>query len=45
MQPGDVTKTFADVSRAHTELGYLPQTSIEQGIDRYVTWYRQQSQP
>lgn len=39
-QPGDVRQTFADTSRAVTELGYSPSTSFEDGIDRYVAWYR-----
>ncbi len=41
-QPGDVTRTFADVSRARTELGYAPQVSMREGIARFVSWYRDQ---
>jgi UDP-glucuronate 4-epimerase len=40
MQPGDVRATFADVSLARRELGYAPTTSLEEGISRYVAWYR-----
>lgn len=39
-QPGDVRQTFADTSRATAELGYSPGTTFEEGIDRYVAWYR-----
>jgi UDP-glucuronate 4-epimerase len=39
-QPGDVPKTYADVSRARSVLGYNPQTQIEEGIGKFVTWYR-----
>ncbi len=40
MQPGDVTKTWADVSELITELGYQPQTSVKTGIQEFVNWYR-----
>lgn len=37
-QPGDVPRTFADVSRARAELGYDPSTRISDGIPRFVRW-------
>lgn len=40
MQAGDVERTFADVARAQAELGYKPQVSIREGIQRFVDWYR-----
>lgn len=40
MQPGDVLRTFADVSRACAELGYEPRTPIEVGLERFVAWLR-----
>jgi UDP-glucuronate 4-epimerase len=40
MQPGDVPQTFADVSKARRLLGYQPQTQIEEGIRRFVEWFR-----
>ncbi len=40
MQPGDVDRTFADISRARKILGYDPQTSFQEGIRRFVAWYR-----
>ena len=39
-QPGDVRQTYADISRAAAELGYGPSTPIEEGLSRYVAWYR-----
>jgi UDP-glucuronate 4-epimerase len=40
LQPGDVTQTFADVSKAHRLLGYDPATQIEEGIEKFVEWFR-----
>ena len=40
-QPGDVPQTFADVSKARRLLGYKPQTQIEEGIGKFVEWFRQ----
>lgn len=39
-QPGDVRVTYADVSKAHACLGYSPKVSFEEGIRRFVAWYR-----
>lgn len=39
-QPGDVRKTFADIRTARERLGYLPAVPIEEGIGRFVEWYR-----
>jgi UDP-glucuronate 4-epimerase len=39
-QPGDVPRTFADVTRAKAELGYDPRVDLEQGLSRFVAWYR-----
>lgn len=41
-QPGDVQRTFADVGRARELIGYDPQTSMEEGIRRFVEWLRAQ---
>jgi UDP-glucuronate 4-epimerase len=43
-QPGDVPRTNADVSRARAELGYDPHTSVEEGVRRFVEWFRLQKQ-
>lgn len=40
MPPGDVPRTCADISRAQRLLGYDPQTSFEEGLARFVDWYR-----
>jgi UDP-glucuronate 4-epimerase len=40
LQPGDVPQTFADVTKARRLLGYNPQTQIEDGIHRFVEWFR-----
>lgn len=39
-QPGDVPITFADISKARRLLGYDPQTKIEQGIPKFVDWFK-----
>jgi UDP-glucuronate 4-epimerase len=40
MQPGDVPGTFADVDDLVQDVGFKPRTSIEEGIARFVEWYR-----
>lgn len=40
MQPGDVKETFADVEAARRDLGFEPKVAIEQGVPRFVEWYR-----
>jgi UDP-glucuronate 4-epimerase len=40
LQPGDVPQTFADIRKARSLLGYNPQTQIEDGIKRFVEWFR-----
>ncbi|HQZ01304.1 MAG TPA: protein CapI, partial [Thauera sp.] len=40
MQPGDVPDTFADVTELTRDTGYTPATSVEDGIARFVDWYR-----
>lgn len=40
MQPGDVPVTFADISKARRLLGYSPVTKIEDGIPKFVEWFR-----
>lgn len=39
-QPGDVERTFADVSRARAELGYEPRTDLNEGLAAFVQWLR-----
>jgi UDP-glucuronate 4-epimerase len=40
IQPGDVTETRADVLDLMRDVGFRPSTSIEEGIRRFVAWYR-----
>ena len=40
MQPGDVTATYADVSRLNALTGYAPKVKLEEGIPKFVDWYR-----
>src|SRR2546426_2095547 len=39
-QPGDAPQTFADITTARRLLGYNPQTQIEEGIKKFVEWFR-----
>lgn len=41
MQPGDVEATFADVDDLIRDVGFAPKTSIEEGLSRFVDWYRE----
>lgn len=40
MQPGDVRDTFADIGAIQSDLGFEPLTAIEEGVPRFVQWYR-----
>lgn len=40
MQPGDVERTYADISKAKELLGYEPKTSFEKGIANFAEWYK-----
>ena len=40
MQPGDVPATRADVSDLARDIGYQPRTTVEEGVARFVQWYR-----
>jgi UDP-glucuronate 4-epimerase len=44
LQPGDVERTYADVTRARQLLGYAPTTKVEEGIPRFVEWFLAQPQ-
>lgn len=41
MQPGDVKATVATVDRIRDKVGFTPTTTIEDGIPRFVEWYRE----
>ena len=40
MQPGDVHDTFADISALAADTGFTPRVTIDEGIPRFVNWYR-----
>lgn len=40
LQPGDVRTTFADITRARERLGYEPKVEFEEGVRRFVEWFR-----
>jgi UDP-glucuronate 4-epimerase len=40
-QPGDVSKTFADISKAKQLLGYNPQTILKDGLKKFYDWFLQ----
>jgi UDP-glucuronate 4-epimerase len=41
IQPGDVPATYADVDDLISHVGFKPETSIEEGVKRFVEWYRE----
>ena len=40
LQPGDVSRTYADISKAKAEIGYHPGYEFEAGIEEFIAWYR-----
>lgn len=40
MQPGDVPRTYADIDAIARDLGYAPTTSVDEGVPRFVAWFR-----
>ncbi len=40
MQPGDVRASLADISKAQKMLGFVPKTTIKEGVPKFVEWYR-----
>jgi UDP-glucuronate 4-epimerase len=40
MQPGDVKETYADIEASQRDLGFEPATSIEEGLPKFVDWFR-----
>lgn len=41
MQPGDVHETYADIDAIQRDVGYVPMTSIDVGIPRFVSWFKE----
>jgi UDP-glucuronate 4-epimerase len=44
LQDGDVKDTFADISEAQADFGFHPETTIEEGIPRFIQWFKQYHQ-
>jgi len=44
MQPGDVERTYADTARLEETVGYKPEMEIEEGIARFVEWYKKRNE-
>ena len=40
MQPGDVPETCADVAALEAAVGFKPKTPIEEGVRRFIAWFR-----
>ena len=41
MQPGDVQSTYADVTGLINDMDYKPDTALEEGVEKFVAWYRE----
>ncbi|NTU93636.1 MAG: NAD-dependent epimerase [Chlorobiaceae bacterium] len=41
IQPGDVPSTYADVSDLVRDMGYKPATPVQEGVNRFIAWYRE----
>ena len=41
MQPGDVDRTYADITKAKKLIGYEPKTTFEEGIRKFINWYKE----
>lgn len=41
MQPGDVDRTYADITKAKNMIDYEPKVSFEDGIEKFVNWYKE----
>ena len=45
MQPGDALRTYANIDRLVSDVGYRPSTPIDVGIEKFVAWYRDYYKP
>ena len=41
MQPGDVDRTYADITKVQKLIGYEPKTTFEEGIKKFINWYKE----
>ena len=44
MQPGEMAVTYADISAIAADFGFRPRTSLEEGLKRFVDWFRRYQQ-
>jgi len=42
IQPGDVPATWADITRASEKLGFEPRTSLREGLEKFVVWFKEE---
>lgn len=42
LQPGEVLATYADIAESSVELGFQPKTSLEEGVGKFLGWYREE---
>tara|TARA_Y100001935_G_scaffold119113_1_gene98443 strand:- start:1244 stop:2197 length:954 start_codon:yes stop_codon:yes gene_type:complete len=40
MQPGDVKQSYADIDKSKEKLNYIPKISINEGVPKFITWYK-----
>ena len=40
MQPGDVKQSYADIDKSKEKLNYTPKISINEGIPKFISWYK-----
>ena len=41
MQPGDMKVTYADISKSKEKLNFQPETDLEEGIEKFIDWYKE----
>jgi UDP-glucuronate 4-epimerase len=41
LQPGDVLETYADLTKSYQHLGYTPKISLQQGLEKFINWYKE----
>ena len=41
MQPGDVKETYAEISESKKDLNFYPNTTIKDGIPKFIKWYKE----
>ena len=41
MQPGDVERTYADITKIKNLVGYAPKNSFKMGVEKFYKWYKE----